>query len=550
MTPGSTAETADGMTLEKIDTIIEDIRYERYRWTPTRRVYIEKKNSTKKRPLSMPTWSDKLVQEVIRLILERYFEPQMSDHSHGFRPKRGCHTALEEIDRTWLGTVWFIEGDVKACFDSIDHTILLQILAEHIHDGRFLRLIRELLQVGYLEDWKYNNTLSGTPQGGIVSPVLSNIYLDKLDKYIENTLQPAYTRGTKREHNPPYTKLLNAAANLRRAGKTEEAMEKRREAQKLPSKDIAASDYRRLKYVRYADDWLIGFIGPKAEAEAIKSSIKLFLQEKLRLQLSEEKTLITHARTEAARFLSYHMTTMHNNTYQTYGKKRNANGKVAMRVPKDILKKKCQKYLENGKPIHRPELTTSTDFSIIALYQAEYRGLVEYYQLANNRYILNELKWVMEQSLTKTLATKLKLSVKQVYRKYQTTLVVDGKPYKGLQVIIPRDGKKPLKATWGGISLKKKTRAILTDQIPTIWGGRTELEKRLLADTCELCGSHERISVHHIRALKDLDQKGRREKPNWAKTMSARRRKTLVVCWSCHMGIQHGHPRKKAENTK
>jgi group II intron reverse transcriptase/maturase len=181
-TPGSTPETVDGMSLAKIKAIIEAVRYERYRWTPTRRAYIEKKNSTKKRPLSMPTWSDKLLQEVIRLILEAYYEPQFSTCSHGFRQGRGCGSALQDIDRTWLGTTWFIEGDIKACFDSLDHEILLETLAEHIHDKRFIRLIRELLKAGYLEDWKYNATLSGAPQGGILSPILSNIYLNKLDR--------------------------------------------------------------------------------------------------------------------------------------------------------------------------------------------------------------------------------------------------------------------------------------------------------------------------------------------------------------------------------
>jgi retron-type reverse transcriptase len=175
MPKGSTAEPADGMSLAKIDAIIEAVRYERYRWKPTRRVSVEKKNSTKKRPLSMPTGSDKLLQEGIRLILEAYYEPQFSESSHGFRPGRGCHTALGEIDRTWLGTTWFREGEIKACFDSLDHHILLETLAEHIHDGRFIRLIRELLEVGYLEDWKYNATLSGAPPGGIISPMLSNI---------------------------------------------------------------------------------------------------------------------------------------------------------------------------------------------------------------------------------------------------------------------------------------------------------------------------------------------------------------------------------------
>jgi group II intron reverse transcriptase/maturase len=547
LTPGSTPETADDMSLRKIDAIIEAVRYERYRWTPTRRVYIEKKHSTKKRPLSMPTWSDKLLQEVIRLILESYYEPQMSQYSHGFRPGKGCHTALQDIDRTWLGTTWYLEGDIRACFDSLDHQILLDTLAKKIHDGRFLRLIRELLQAGYLEDWKYSATLSGAPQGGIVSPILSNIYLTKLDNYIEDTLIPAHTKGTKRQPNPKYQALLNEAARLRRKGQHQEAKEVRQRAQQLPSVDPEDPEYRRMKYVRYADDWLVGFTGSRAEVEEIKRQIGTFLRDGLKLTLSEEKTLITHARTEAARFLGYHISTMQANTYRPHGK-RYVNGKVELRMPEDVLKQKCERYLKHGKPIHRTELETETAYSIMSRYQSEYRGLVEYYQMANNLNRLGHLRWIMEQSLTKTLAAKLKISVSQVYKRYRTTHIVDGRPYKGLAVLVEREGKQPLIAKWGNIPLRRETRAILNDQPGQVWTGHTELEKRLLADTCELCGSHDRISVHHIRALKDLHQKGRREKPRWMHVMASRRRKTLIVCWSCHMDIQHGRPRKTAKN--
>lgn len=549
LTPGSTSETADDMSLRKIDAIIEALRYERYRWTPTRRVYIEKKHSTKKRPLSMPTWSDKLLQEVIRLILESYYEPQMSECSHGFRPGRGCHTALQDIDRTWLGTTWYLEGDIKACFDSLDHQILLDTLAEKIHDGRFLRLIRELLQAGYLEDWKYNATLSGAPQGGIVSPILSNIYLTKLDKYVEETLIPAYTKGEHRRGNPPYRKLTKEIARLKKKGQNQKVKEVREHLFQLPSVDPNDPKYRRLKYARYADDWLIGFIGPKAEIEDVKRQIGMFMHNELKLELSEEKTLVTHARTETARFLGYHISTMQADTYRP-PHKRCVNGKVELRIPEDVVKQKCQRYLRNGKPIHRKELETETAYSIMSRYQAEYRGLVEYYQMANNLNRLSSLRWIMEVSLTKTLAAKLKLTVPKVYKRFRTTHLVDGKPYKGLYVLVERKDKPPLIAKWGNIPLKRKPRVILNDQPQQtwIWTGHTELEKRLLADTCELCGSHEKISVHHIRALKDLHQKGRREKPRWMHIMASRRRKTLIVCWSCHMDIQHGRPHKAAKD--
>jgi group II intron reverse transcriptase/maturase len=174
MTPGSTPETVDAMSLEKIGAIIGLLRQERYRWTPVRRTYIPKR-SGKLRSLGIPTWSDKLLQEVIRSLLEAYYEPQFSGHSHGFRPGRGCHTALGEITRHWRGIKWYIEGDLVQCFDRLDHSVLLSTLSDKLHDSRFLRLLSNPLQAGYLEDWKYHATLSGSPQGGVVSPILSNV---------------------------------------------------------------------------------------------------------------------------------------------------------------------------------------------------------------------------------------------------------------------------------------------------------------------------------------------------------------------------------------
>ena len=205
-TKGTTAETVDGMSLAKIDRIIDELRYERFRWTPVRRVNIPKPNGTT-RALGIPTWTDKLLQEVIRMILEAYYEPQFSNHSHGFRPDRGCHTALSEVATSWNGTRWFVEGDIKGCFDNIDHEVLLSVLGEKLHDNRFLRLLKYLLKAGYIEDWKYGRTLSGTPQGGIVSPILANIYPDRLDKYVETVLIPAHTRGTRRRRNPAWNTL-------------------------------------------------------------------------------------------------------------------------------------------------------------------------------------------------------------------------------------------------------------------------------------------------------------------------------------------------------
>jgi len=317
----------------------------------------------------------------------------------------------------------------------LDHQILLNLLAEHIHDGRFLRLIRELLQAGYLEEWTYNATLSGAPQGGIISPLLSNVYLNKLDEYIERTLIPAYTKGTKRQANQEYESLIHKARWLRRKGRREEANALRKAAQQFPSQLPDDPTYRRLKYVRYADDWVLGFIGPREEAEEIKQQIGQYLRKVLKLELSEEKTLITHARTEAARFLNYHISTLQVDTYRPK-RRRTINGQIEMKVPADTLKQKCHQYMRSGKPIHRRELNDNTVYSIVAQYQSEYRGFVEYYQLANNLHRCHRLKWIMGQSLTKTLASKLKITVSEVYEKYQTTFTVDKKPYKGLQVTV------------------------------------------------------------------------------------------------------------------
>src|SRR5215467_14167431 len=311
MTPGVTGETVDGMSLAKIGAIIGALRAERYRWQPVKRVYIEKRNSSKKRPLGLPTWSDKLVAEVVRLLLEAYYEPQFSDRSHGFRPGRGCHTALSEVVDIWKGTHWFIEGDISDCFGSLDHEVMLATLAEKIHVGRFLRLIGHMLRAGYLEEWRYHQTLSGCPQGGVVSPVLSNIYLDRLDKFIEQTLLPAHNRGERRTPYRPYMRLWQRACRLEQKGERQAGSVLRKQMKTMPSRDADDPGYRRLRYCRYADDWLLGFTGPRQEAEQIKACIGQFLHDQLKLELSPAKTLITHGRTQAARFLGYQIVVLH-----------------------------------------------------------------------------------------------------------------------------------------------------------------------------------------------------------------------------------------------
>jgi group II intron reverse transcriptase/maturase len=542
MTPGPDAETADGMTLGKIERIIDALRHERYRFKPVRRHYIPKKDG-KQRPLGLPSWSDKLLGEVIRLLLETYYEPQFSEHSHGYRPARGCHTALSEVAINWTGTTWFIEGDISRCFDQLDHQVMVNTLREKIHDNRLLRLIGQMLRAGYLEDWVWNATLSGAPQGGVLSPCLSNIYLDRLDKFVETALMPGYTRGVLRSPNPEYNRVRSALHRARNRGDHVAVRALRKQQRSLPSADPIDPGYRRLHYVRYADDILLGFAGPKAEAEEIKRRLAQFLRDDLKLELSETKTLITHARTGTARFLGYEITIQHANRTITGGR-RAANGSIRLRVPRDVIKAKCAPYMSRGKPERRPVLLNDEDHSIISRYGAEYRGIVQYYLMAGDVYRLDRLHWVMVTSLLKTLAGKYDSSVSKMARRYGATIETPHGPYRCIQVSVERgEGRKPLVATFGGIPLRRQKFAILRDREPVpATARRKELVHRLLAGRCELCGQADEVRVHQIRKLADLDKPGQPDPPEWVQAMTRRRRKTLVVCDACYASIHHGRP--------
>jgi group II intron reverse transcriptase/maturase len=449
MTPGTSGETADGMSEEKIGQITELMRHERYRFAPARRTYIPKKNGTL-RPLGMPTWSDKLVGEVVRLLLEAYYEPGFSDRSHGFRKGRGCHTALREIRETWTGTTWFIEGDIRDCFGSLDQEILLRILAEKIHDQRFLRLMRNMLRAGYLEDWEYHETLSGCPQGGVASPVLSNIYLHKLDEYVERELIPQYTRGERRKVNPEYNRGKARQNYARKHKDRAKASDLEKQLRTLPSRDTMDPGYRRLKYSRYADDHILGFIGPKAEAEEIKAKLAQFLRETLGLELSAEKTLITHARTQPARYLGYNIIVQHANTKITSGL-RSVNGTIALRVPPDVIKAQSARYRQHGKPWHRSRLQNLTDYDIIRTYGAEYRGVVNYYLLAQDVWRLNTLRWNAVTSMLKTLAAKHHSTVTKMAACYKAKIETSHGLRTCFEARKRRKGKQDMVARFGGI---------------------------------------------------------------------------------------------------
>jgi group II intron reverse transcriptase/maturase len=539
MTPGASQETADGMSEDKIDQIIELMRHERYRFAPARRIYIPKKNG-RLRPLGLPSWSDKLVGEVVRLLLEAYFEPRFSGQSHGFRKGRGCHTALREIRNTWVGTTWFIEGDISDCFGSLDHEIMVRILAEKIHDQRFLRLIRHMLKAGYLEDWEYHDTLSGCPQGGVASPILSNIYLNKLDEFVGRELIPRYTRGASRARNPEYMRIRSRHGKARRRGDRATARDLKRQMRTLPSVNPMDPGYRRLRYIRYADDHLLGFTGPKAEAEQIKAELAAFLRETLGLELNAGKTLITHARTQPARFLGYHIIVQHCDTRITYGR-RSANGRIALRVPPDVIKARITPYRRRGKPWHRPGLQNLDDHDIVRTYGAEYRGIVNYYLLAQDVWRLSTLCWYAQTSMLKTLAAKHKSSVAKTAARYKAKVITGHGPRTCFEARRHRQGRADLVARFGGIPLRQDRRAVIHDPALARTGyPRKELIHRLRKRRCELCEHGTTVTVHQVAALSRLGRPGPGQ-PAWAALMARMRRKTLIVCAACHEHI-HTNP--------
>jgi group II intron reverse transcriptase/maturase len=532
MTPGADGETADGMSLAKTMRIIDALRHERYRFAPVKRVYIPKK-SGKPRPLGLPSWSDKLVGEVIRLLLEAYYEPQFSGRSHGFRPGRGCHTALREVEDVWSGTTWFIEGDISDCFGSLDHEVMAKILAEKIHDNRFLRLIRNMLEAGYLEDWEWNATLSGVPQGGVVSPILSNIYLHKMDEFAETVLTPEYTRGTVRRMNPDYAKVTRAIGKAFQHGDRAAVRQLRARRRAIARGDPRDPRYRRLRYIRYADDHLLGFTGPRAEAEQIKQRLAEFLRDDLKLELNQDKTLITHARTQAASFLGYQVTVQHSRDRPS------VNGVVRLRVPRPVIKAKCAPYLKHGKPERRAELMNLPDSLIISTFGVEYRGIVQYYLLASDVFRLNRLRWAAETSLLKTLAARHRSTVSAMARKHRATITTPHGPRVCFQATVERPGRKPLVTRFGGIPLKRQKKAAIADRLPAPPTRRKELTQRLRTRRCEWCDTLTDVEIHQVRKLADLARTGRPQ-PWWAQLMAQMRRKTLVVCASCHQAIHHG----------
>ena len=554
MTKGSDSQTIDGMSLKRIENLIDALKNETYQPKPARRTYIPKKNG-KMRPLGIPSFNDKLVQEVLRMMLGAIYEGSFENTSHGFRPKRSCHTALIQVQKNFTAAKWFIEGDIEGFFDNISHDVLIGILRERIADERFIRLMWKFLKAGYIEDWTFHKTYSGTPQGGIISPILANIYLDKLDKYMKEYAEK-FDKGEKRAMNLEYkrhsgkmwwlgTKLKQTEDKETRRELIDAIKQHQRNRMHLPSVDEMDQGYRRIKYVRYADDFIIGVIGCKTNCEAIKEDIKNFLYERLKLSLSEEKTLITHGN-KKAKFLGYEIYVRPFSDKTLRGQKSGVlikayGKKVVLEVPMSTMRDKLLYYeammiqqfegKARWKSTSRTKLIHLDDLEILDAYNREIRGFVNYFSIANNSSHLNSFKYIMQYSMYKTFARKYSTTARKIIAKYRIN--------KDFAVTYEdKKGRKKTRVFFNG-SFKRKITAMdaSCDVVANTIFNTTvsSLIQRLQAGKCELCGAEGNIEVHHVKRLKDLQGK----KP-WEIQMIGRQRKTLAVCIPCHNKIHDG----------
>lgn len=551
MTSGTDGETLDGFSLKSIQEIIQEMKTERFQFKPARQEFIPKQNG-KMRKLGIPSVRDKIVQEVMRMILETIYDspdgPYFLETSHGFRPNRSCHTALRDFREQWTAVNWLIEGDIRACFDELDHPKLVAILRKKIKDERFLNLIWKLLNAGYMDlHGEKKESLIGSPQGGIVSPILANVYLHKLDEFVEE-LRREREKGKEKRRNLTYLALQAKRYRMIKQGRmcTKEFKEITRQMRATPSKQTNDPEYIRVRYLRYADDWLIGVCGSHSLAEQIKQDVKTYLQDHLRLTLSEEKTRITNARTEEALFLGTTLKIGNGGeakiklqtssaTGKTF-KRRSTGMETIMNAPLPrLIKRLTDRHFctKEGTPLPRTVWMDLDADQIVSLYSGVNRGLQNYYRFADNWAHMQRIQYILQYSLANTLAWKYRISLPKVFKRFG----------KALTIVIPgKEGKEDrqvsfyLNSDWNkkrdGFQRGKQTDR---DLVQTMRRQRTRSK---LGRACCICESTGQIVMHHVRHIRKLSHK--REATGFNGLLRAINRKQIPVCHTCHRKIHNG----------
>lgn len=541
MTPGIDRETLDGFSLEEILRVVEEMKSEQFKFQRARRVYIPKKPKGK-RPLGIGSPRQKIVQEVIKIILESVYDSPngaiFRDCSHGFRPNRSVHSALRQIRYDWGFPKWFIEGDISKCFDKIDHNVLIALLRRKIDDERFLNLIRKALNAGYMEFRTPINSIIGTPQGSIISPILSNVYLHELDCFMQN-LAMEYNKGERRAMNLAWKNLNDRIKRLSEKGEDPKRIKDLKcKLRLLPVSNPGDPNFRRLWYTRYADDFLIGVVGPKTDATWIRERARQFLHEELRLDLNLEKTLITNAQ-EDARYLGFLVSSKisrrHGTVRSNHGKqyRRQVGGaQTTLKAPiPDILAKLAEVGIadfKDGTARGKPKWWNILDHpQILDRYNAIWRGLYNYYRCADNIAKLNGIQYVIQDSIVRTLAMKFKISRKQVYQRFGVDLVASF-----------RKGEKTYTRRFARMSFRLQDRmfAVNSPNLERVQLWYAKSTRSRLGLPCAVCGSADLVQMHHLKHIRKMGQQVK----GFNKLLQAVNRKQIPLCKSCHVAVHNG----------
>jgi len=548
MTAGTDRVTLDGFSMKVIEDIIGSIRDESFQFKPSRREYIPKANG-KMRPLGIPSPRDKVVQETMRMVLEAIYDsPKGSyfrDSSHGFRPNRSCHTALREFKRKWAGVTWIIEGDIKSCFDEIDHHVLTSLLRRKISDDRFINLVWKALRAGYMWMRKRKESLLGSPQGSVISPMLANVYLHELDVFVEG-LKKKYEKGKNRKVSPEYRTINRKRNYLLEKSEgvwTEEIKELTKQMRSIPAMVTEDPNYVRVRYIRYADDWIVGVTGPKALADTIKSEIQDFLRDTLKLELSQEKTKITHAKTEEALFLGTRLkigsprssgskiVTCRPDRKRPYSKRATGWNPMLKAPVKKLVGRLCEKGFcdGNGYPSSKVDWVAYDVEQIINLFKSINTGLLDYYRFVNNFAKMSRIQYILRFSLAKTLAHKLRISMAKVFRDHGKTLrfqrEVNGKIH--VTEFVPN-------SDW----TVKPDGFTLDGELPDPMAKYIRFRaKSRLGHPCFICESTDNVQMHHVRHIRKM---GGKKPTGFTALMRALNRKQLPVCEECHQKIHRG----------